>query len=47
MMGLTGRENMDGSAVLEYFSPLQECFKQQNEGQNREWRAGAVSSKKS
>lgn len=41
MKELTGGEKMDGSAVLEYFSPLQEWLKQQNEGQSCGWQAGA------
>ena len=42
MKELTGGEKMDGSAVLEYFSPLQEWLKQQNEGQSCGWQAGAL-----
>lgn len=34
---LTGTEKMDASAVLEYFAPLQEWLKQQNEGQTCGW----------
>ncbi len=30
---------MDASAVLEYFAPLQEWLKQQNEGQTCGWQA--------
>jgi peptidyl-dipeptidase A len=30
---------MDGSAVLEYFAPLQEWLKQQNEGQRCGWQS--------
>lgn len=41
MKELTGGEKMDGSAVLEYFSPLQEWLKQQNEGQSCGWQAAA------
>jgi peptidyl-dipeptidase A len=37
MKELTGTEKMDGSAVLEYFAPLQEWLKQQNEGQRCGW----------
>jgi peptidyl-dipeptidase A len=37
MKELTGTEKMDGSAVLEYFAPLQEWLKQQNEGQTCGW----------
>ncbi len=38
---LTGGEKMDGSAVLEYFAPLQDWLKQQNEGQSCGWQAAA------
>ena len=38
---LTGGEQMDASAVLEYFAPLQEWLQQQNEGQSCGW-TGAV-----
>ncbi len=38
---LTGTEKMDASAVLEYFAPLQEWLKQQNEGQTCGWQASA------
>jgi peptidyl-dipeptidase A len=41
MKELTGGEKMDGSAVLEYFSPLQEWLKQQNEGQSCGWQTAA------
>jgi len=41
---LTGGGQMDGSAVLEYFAPLQDWLKQQNEGQTCGWQAGAVAS---
>ncbi len=34
---MTGSEKMDASAVLEYFAPLQEWLKQQNEGQRCGW----------
>ena len=34
---MTGSEKMDASAVLEYFAPLQEWLKQQNEGQSCGW----------
>ncbi|MBD9379175.1 M2 family metallopeptidase [Pseudoxanthomonas sp. PXM04] len=34
---LTGTEKMDANAVLEYFAPLQEWLKQQNEGQTCGW----------
>ncbi|MGN6224723.1 M2 family metallopeptidase, partial [Pseudoxanthomonas sp.] len=36
---LSGTEKMDASAVLEYFAPLQEWLKQQNEGQTCGWQA--------
>jgi len=32
MKELTGSESMDGSAVLEYFAPLQAWLEQQNQG---------------
>ncbi|WP_411834452.1 M2 family metallopeptidase [Pseudoxanthomonas mexicana] len=38
---LTGTEKMDASAVLEYFAPLQDWLKQQNEGQTCGWQATA------
>ncbi len=41
MKELTGGEKMDGSAVLEYFAPLQTWLKQQNEGQSCGWQAAA------
>jgi len=34
---LTGGEKMDAGAVLEYFAPLQDWLKQQNEGQTCGW----------
>jgi peptidyl-dipeptidase A len=34
---LTGGEQMDGSAVLEYFAPLQEWLVKQNEGKSCGW----------
>ena len=34
---LTGKEQMDASAVLEYFAPLQEWLQQQNAGRNCGW----------
>jgi peptidyl-dipeptidase A len=39
---LTGGERMDASAVLEYFAPLQEWLKQQNEGKTCGWSAPAA-----
>jgi len=38
---LTGTDKMDASAVLEYFAPLQDWLKQQNEGQTCGWPATA------
>ena len=38
---LTGTDKMDAGAVLEYFAPLQEWLKQQNEGQTCGWPAAA------
>ena len=46
MKELTGGENMDGSAVLEYFAPLQDWLKQQNEGQSCGWQAAAPSAQR-
>ncbi|MCR6687413.1 M2 family metallopeptidase [Pseudoxanthomonas sp.] len=37
---LTGSEQIDGGAVLEYFAPLQEWLKQQNQGKSCGWQAG-------
>ena len=37
MKELTGSEKIDASAALEYFAPLQEWLKQQNEGQTCGW----------
>ncbi|TWI07320.1 M2 family metallopeptidase [Aerolutibacter ruishenii] len=39
---LTGGEKMDASAVLEYFAPLQDWLKQQNEGRTCGWQASAT-----
>ncbi|MCF7221117.1 M2 family metallopeptidase [Marilutibacter chinensis] len=39
---LTGGETMDASAVLEYFAPLQDWLKQQNEGKTCGWQASAA-----
>jgi peptidyl-dipeptidase A len=36
---LTGSGKMDAAAVLEYFAPLQDWLKQQNEGQRCGWQA--------
>jgi peptidyl-dipeptidase A len=41
MKELTGSEKLDGSAMLEYFAPLQEWLKQQNEGQACGWQVPA------
>ena len=41
MKELTAKEQMDASAVLEYFAPLQDWLKQQNEGQTCGWPAAA------
>ena len=38
---LTGGEKMDAGAVLEYFAPLQDWLKQQNEGPTCGWPAAA------
>ncbi|WP_460821140.1 M2 family metallopeptidase [Lysobacter olei] len=42
MKELTGGEKMDASAVLEYFAPLQDWLKQQNEGRTCGWQASAT-----
>lgn len=42
MTELTGGEQMDASAVLEYFAPLQEWLKTQNEGKTCGWQASAA-----
>ena len=39
---LTGSEQIDGGAVLEYFAPLQEWLKKQNEGKQCGWQAAAA-----
>ena len=41
MKELTGGETMDAGAVLEYFAPLQQWLKEQNEGQTCGWQASA------
>jgi peptidyl-dipeptidase A len=43
MKELTGGEQMDASAVLEYFAPLQQWLVQQNEGKTCGWQAPAAS----
>ena len=42
MKELTGGEQMDASAVLEYFAPLQDWLKQQNEGKSCGWQVPAT-----
>ncbi|TYT25486.1 M2 family metallopeptidase [Luteimonas viscosa] len=42
MAELTGGEQMDASAVLEYFAPLQEWLKTQNEGKTCGWQVPAA-----
>jgi peptidyl-dipeptidase A len=42
MKELTGGEQMDGSAVLEYFAPLQEWLLEQNQGKDCGWAAAAT-----
>jgi len=42
MQELTGGEQMDASAVLEYFAPLQDWLKQQNEGKTCGWQVPAA-----
>ncbi len=42
MKELTGTEQMDASAVLEYFAPLQAWLLQQNEGQTCGWQVPAA-----
>ena len=42
MKELTGGEQMDASAVLEYFAPLQDWLKQQNEGKTCGWQVPAA-----
>ena len=39
---MTGSDRMDASAVLEYFAPLQDWLKAQNEGQACGWSAAAM-----
>lgn len=39
---MTGSERMDASAMLEYFAPLQDWLKQQNEGRTCGWQASAA-----
>jgi len=42
MKQLTGGETMDAGPMLEYFAPLQDWLKQQNEGQTCGWDASAT-----
>jgi peptidyl-dipeptidase A len=42
MKELTGGEQMDASAVLEYFAPLQDWLKTQNEGKTCGWNETAA-----
>ncbi|MDQ3494448.1 MAG: M2 family metallopeptidase [Pseudomonadota bacterium] len=42
MKELTGGEQMDASAVLEYFAPLQQWLVQQNEGKTCGWQAATA-----
>ena len=42
MKQLTGGESMDAAPMLEYFAPLQDWLKQQNEGQTCGWDASAA-----
>ncbi len=44
MKQLTGGETMDAAPMLEYFAPLQDWLKQQNEGQTCGWDASAAAS---
>jgi peptidyl-dipeptidase A len=37
---LTGSEQLDGGAILEYFGPLNTWLQEQNKGQACEWKAG-------
>jgi peptidyl-dipeptidase A len=37
---LTGSEQLDGGAILEYFAPLNTWLQEQNKGQACEWKAG-------
>ena len=37
---LTGGEQMDGSAVLEYFAPLKGWLETQNQGKQCGWQGG-------
>ena len=34
---VTGQREMDASAILEYFAPLQKWLEEQNKGQNCGW----------
>ena len=37
---LTGSEQLDGGAIIEYFAPLNTWLQEQNKGQACEWKAG-------
>ncbi|PYR42118.1 MAG: peptidyl-dipeptidase [Acidobacteria bacterium] len=37
LQAMTGQRDMDGSALLEYFAPLQKWLKEQNQGQKCGW----------
>jgi peptidyl-dipeptidase A len=37
MEALTGQRNMDGSAIIDYFSPLNAWLKEQNQGRSCGW----------
>ena len=37
MQVMTGQRDMDASAILEYFRPLTDWLKEQNEGQDLDW----------
>jgi peptidyl-dipeptidase A len=41
MQALTGQEHMDASAITEYFAPLMDYLKEQNQGQSCGWQAPA------
>ena len=37
LFALTGEREMDASAILEYFAPLQHWLEEQNKGQSCGW----------
>ena len=37
LFALTGQREMDASAILEYFGPLQMCLEDQNKGEQCGW----------